>query len=127
MRTQLLSWYFLGVGSAATPRLKTVIRPSAAGTHRCRASYLRIVGPIYGLYSLGMAFYFATQGLGRQLITVASNGLRLTIGAGAGVLALYSFKADAMGMFLAISLGFVAYGGVNALALVCIKAPADSR
>lgn len=91
------------------------------------ASYLRIVGPVYGLYGLGMAFYFATQGLGRPLITVASNGLRLTISAGAAMLAFSLFKADAMGMFVAIACGFVAYGGVNALAVACIKTPADSR
>jgi len=37
---------------------------------------------------------------------------------------LYSFRADATGMFFAGALGFVAYGGINALALLCIKATA---
>jgi Na+-driven multidrug efflux pump len=91
------------------------------------ASYLRIVGPIYGLYGFGMALYFATQGLGRPLVTVASNGLRLAISAGAALLAEYFFKADSIGMFFAIAVGFLAYGGINALALLCTKAPADSR
>jgi MATE family, multidrug efflux pump len=91
------------------------------------ASYLRIIGPIYGLYGLGMALYFATQGVGRPLVTVASNGLRLTISAGAALLGMYLFEAGAMGLFLAVALGFLAYGGVNALALLCIKTPAVSR
>ena len=34
---------------------------------RLGTSYLRIVGPIYGLYGLGMALYFATQGFGSVL------------------------------------------------------------
>jgi hypothetical protein len=65
--------------------------------------------------------------LGRPLVTVASNGLRLMLSAGAALLAVYSFKANAMGMFFAIALGFFAYGGINTLALLCTKAPADSR
>jgi MATE family, multidrug efflux pump len=31
---------------------------------RFGTEYLRIVGPIYGFYGLGMALFFATQGFG---------------------------------------------------------------
>src|SRR5215468_10610754 len=44
--------------------------------------YLRIVGPIYGLYGLGMALYFATQGFGSVVWTVAANAARLLASAG---------------------------------------------
>ena len=35
------------------------------------ARYLRIVGPVYGLFGLGMALYFASQGAGRLLWPLA--------------------------------------------------------
>jgi hypothetical protein len=37
--------------------------------------YLRIVGPIYGLYDIGMALYFATQGFGSVMWTVGIGGV----------------------------------------------------
>src|SRR5262249_18923363 len=44
---------------------------------RVGALYLQIVGPIYGCYGLGMALYFATQGFGSVVWTVAANAVRL--------------------------------------------------
>lgn len=73
-------------------------------------SYLRTVGPFYGFYGLGMALYFATQGLGQPVATVAANGLRLLVSAATALFAVYVLKAGAIGAFLAIALGFVVYG-----------------
>jgi Na+-driven multidrug efflux pump len=89
-------------------------------------AYLRTVGPFYGFYGLGMALYFATQGLGRPVITVAANGLRLVVSACAALFAVYVLQAGATGAFIAIALGFVVYGGLNVLALLSIKEPASS-
>jgi putative MATE family efflux protein len=89
-------------------------------------TYLRTVGPFYGCYGLGMALYFATQGLGRPMATVASNGLRLLVSACAALFAVYVLEAGAIGAFMAIALGFVVYGGLNVLALLNIKEPVGS-
>ena len=51
--------------------------------------YLRIVGPIYGLYGLGMALYFATQGFGSVIWTVTANAVRLLASAGCALIAIY--------------------------------------
>ena len=51
--------------------------------------YLRIVGPIYGLYGLGMALYFATQGFGSVIWTVTANAVRLLASAGFALIAIY--------------------------------------
>src|SRR6266852_8016491 len=59
--------------------------------------YLRIVGPIYGLYGLGMALYFATQGLGSVVLTVTANAVRLLASAGCALVAtsgLISVRSD---------------------------------
>src|SRR5262245_22675079 len=50
--------------------------------------YLRIVGPIYGLYGLGMALYFATQGFGSVVWTVAANAARLIANAALALIAI---------------------------------------
>jgi putative MATE family efflux protein len=54
-----------------------------AGTH-----YLHAVGPAYGLFGLGMALYFASQGAGRLLWPLIANMTRLAIACGGGWLAL---------------------------------------
>jgi len=92
---------------------------------RAGSSYLRIVGPIYGFYGLGMALYFATQGLGRVLPTVAANGARLVISACGGLGAVFWLDAGPVGFFAAISAGFLVYGGLTACALLRLFKPAN--
>ena len=58
---------------------------------RVGALYLQIVGPIYGFYGLGMALYFATQGLGSVIWTVTANAVRLLASAGGAIVAVYWF------------------------------------
>ena len=50
--------------------------------------YLRVVGPFYGLFGLGMALYFASQGAGRLAWPLIANLTRLAIAAVGGSLAL---------------------------------------
>ena len=50
--------------------------------------YLRWVGPVYGVFGLGMGLYFASQGAGRLLWPWLANMARLVIAAGGGWLAL---------------------------------------
>jgi len=92
---------------------------------RAGSSYLRIVGPIYAFYGLGMALYFATQGLGRVLATVAANGVRLAVSACGGVLAVFLLDAGPVGFFMAIAAGFLVYGVLTACALLRLIKPAS--
>jgi putative MATE family efflux protein len=94
---------------------------------RAGSSYLTIVGPIYALYGLGMALYFATQGMGRVLPAVAANGARLAVSACGGLLAVFWLEAGPLGFFLAIAAGFVVYGGLTARALVRSMEPVSSK
>ena len=63
--------------SATTPAMR------AAG-----AQYLRIVGPAYGFFGMGLSLYFASQGAGRLLWPLLAGLIRLVIAIGGGWIAL---------------------------------------
>ena len=77
------------------------------------ARYLRAVGPFYGLFGLGMALYFASQGAGRLLWPLLANLTRLVIAAVGGWLAL-RWSGDVSYVFLALSAALAAFGLINA-------------
>jgi putative MATE family efflux protein len=75
--------------------------------------YLRAVGPVYGLFGLGLVLYFASQGAGRLLWPVTGNVLRLAVAAGGGWLALH-WGGTLAHVFFMQSVALVVYGLVNA-------------
>ena len=83
--------------------------------------YLQIVGPIYGFYGLGMALYFATQGVGRVALTVTANAVRLVVSAAFALIAVYVFDLRAIGFFAAVAIGFVMYAALTVCAVVRLK------
>jgi putative MATE family efflux protein len=83
----------------------------AAGTQ-----YLHAVGPAYGLFGLGLALYFASQGAGRLLWPLIANFMRLVIAAGGGWLALH-FGGELSLVFIAMSLALAVYGLINVIAV----------
>lgn len=94
---------------------------------RIGASYLQIVGPIYGLYGLAMAFYFATQGFGNVVLTVSANAFRLVASAGCSLGAIYWLDLGATGFFIAVAAGFCIYAAVATAAILRVqKRQADS-
>ena len=79
--------------------------------------YLQTVGPIYALYGLGMAIYFAMQGVGNVVPAVLANALRLLASAGGALAAVWWLGAGPFGVFIAIACGFILYGILNAYLL----------
>jgi putative MATE family efflux protein len=75
--------------------------------------YLRVVGPVYGVFGLGMGLYFASQGAGRLLWPFSANLARLVIAAGGGWLAL-RLGGDLSLVFVALALALCAMGVINA-------------
>ena len=51
-------------------------------------AYLRMVGPFYGFFGLGMALYFASQGAGALTWPLLAGLLRMIIAVGGGWLML---------------------------------------
>jgi putative MATE family efflux protein len=80
------------------------------------ARYLRIVGPFYGLFGLGMALYFASQGAGRLAWPLIANLTRLAIAAVGGSLAL-RLSGDLASVFVALAVALAAFGLINAAAV----------
>jgi hypothetical protein len=56
--------------------------------------------------------------MGRVLLAVLANGLRLLASAGGALLTIYWLDAGAAGFFIAVAAGFAAYGALTAGALI---------
>jgi putative MATE family efflux protein len=73
------------------------------------AAYLRVVGPTFGFFGLGLSLYFASQGAGRLAWPLLSGFLRLVIAIGGGWLVL-RFTGSLHALFAALALALVVYG-----------------
>ena len=73
------------------------------------SAYLRIVGPAYGFFGLGLALYFASQGAGRLFWPLLSGLIRLLIAVGAGAMLLWGTGSIA-GLYAMLALGLIVYG-----------------
>jgi putative MATE family efflux protein len=78
--------------------------------------YLRVVGPAFGFFGLGLALYFASQGAGRLWWPLAGGFLRLFIAIGGGW-ALLEATGEILWLYGALALGLAAYGITIALAV----------
>jgi putative MATE family efflux protein len=80
------------------------------------SQYLRVVGPCYGLFGLGMALYFASQGAGRLRWPLTAAVTRFVIAAGGGWLA-FRLSGDLTYVFCALAIALAVFGGINAAAV----------
>src|SRR5262245_56640554 len=81
------------------------------------SAYLRIVGPAYGFFGLGMALYFASQGAARLLWPLLAGSLRVVVAIGGGWLALR--LTDLLNwLFVALALGLIVYGVTLTVAIM---------
>ncbi len=80
------------------------------------AHYLRVVGPLYGFFGVGLVLYFASQGAGRLLWPVLGNIARLAVAGTGGWLAL-RWGGGLTGVFAAQGVALVVYGIVIASAI----------
>ena len=106
----------IGVSAAAAPRAWLSLFDSAPEMLDAGSRYLQVVGPAYGLFGLGMALYFASQGAGRLLWPFLANLTRLLIAAVGGYVAL-RVSGSLTGIFIALAVALCAFGLINAAAL----------
>jgi Na+-driven multidrug efflux pump len=114
----------IGLIVALFPAFWMGLFTSDAEVIRVGATYLRIVGPIYGFYGLGMALYFATQGFGSVMLTVTANAVRLLANAACALIAIFWLDLGAIGFFGAVAIGFFAYAALTVAAMLRLKEPA---
>lgn len=73
------------------------------------AAYLRVVGPFYGLYGLGFALYFASQGAGRLLWPLLAGLGRMLVATAGGWAMLHLTGAQGW-LYAMLALGLLIYG-----------------
>ncbi len=106
----------IGLAAALAPRAWLSLFDTAPQMIDAGTRYLQVVGPAYGLFGLGMALYFASQGAGRLLWPLIANLTRLVIAAGGGYLAL-RLTGSLTGVFAALAVALRAFGLINAAAI----------
>jgi putative MATE family efflux protein len=99
----------IGLAAAIWPKAWLGLFSSEPGVIEAGTRYLRIVGPTYGFFGLGLALYFASQGTGQMLGPVIAGLFRVSIaGAGGWLMLLWTGSVD--GLFAMLALGLVVYG-----------------
>jgi Na+-driven multidrug efflux pump len=106
----------IGLCAAAAPRVWLSLFDTDPAMIDAGSRYLHAVGPVYGLFGLGMALYFASQGAGRLLWPLLANFARLVIAAAGGLLAL-RWSGSLTGVFIALAVALAAFGLINAAAV----------
>jgi len=106
----------IGLAACGFPAAWLSLFASDPGTLDAGTLYFHRVGPVYGLFGLGMGLYFAAQGAGHLLWPLIANMVRLVIAAAGGVIAL-RLGAGVSGVFVALAAALVAFGTINAAAV----------
>src|SRR2546428_628982 len=103
----------IGLCAAAVPEAWLSLFDTDPAMLDAGSRYLHVVGPFYGLFGLGLALYFASQGAGRLSWPLLANQIRFAIAAGGGWLAL-RWSGDVSYVFVALSAALAAFGLMNA-------------
>ena len=93
---------------------------------RFGALYLRIVGPAYVCFGLGLGLFFVSQGFGRGVAAMNANAARLIVSAGAGLAAVYVLDLGVAGFCAAVAAGFCLYAALLVYAVLRVRAPEAS-
>lgn len=107
----------IGIGAALAPALWMNLFTTDPAVRSFGSLYLNIVGGCYGLFGLGLALFFASQGAGRMFWPLAGSAARLVVVAVGGWVCIYLLQAPATGFFVVIALSFVAYALTIAAAI----------
>ena len=106
----------IGLAVAMMPDLWSRLFTSDPAVLASANLYLRLVGPVFGMFGLGLALYFASQGSGKILGPVLASTVRLAVIALGGWW-LASISAPAWMIFALVGLSMVAYGVATAAAV----------
>jgi len=106
----------IGVAAALFPAAWLTLFSNDPAMIAAGSTYLRIVGPFYGFFGLGMALYFASQGAGALKWPLIAGFSRLVIAAGGGWLLVHS-TGSLTWVFAALGLGLAVMGLMIALAV----------
>jgi putative MATE family efflux protein len=99
----------IGVAAALWPAAWIGLFTTDPAAIETGSLYLRIVGPVYGFFGLGLSLYFASQGAGQLRWPLIAGGVRMTVALGIGSLALASGGGLAW-LFAALAAALLCFG-----------------
>jgi Na+-driven multidrug efflux pump len=114
----------VGLIVAFQPDLWIGLFSDDADVMRLGTLYLRIVGPTYLLFGLGLGLFYVTLGFGRAVAAMNANAVRMVASAAGGLVAIYWFDLGVAGFFAAVAAGFCVYAAMLVYAVVRISSPA---
>jgi len=85
--------------------------------------YLHIVGPAYLCFGLGLGLFYVMQGVGRGVVAMNANAVRMMTSAGCGLVAVYWLDLGVAWFFAAVAAGFCVYAALLARAVFGVWAP----
>ena len=106
----------VGIAAAIWPAAWLGLFGSDPGMLDAGVAYLRVVGPTYGFFGLGLSLYFASQGAGRLGWPLFGGLLRMIIAVGGAWLVL-TLTGSLAWAFAALALALVVYGVTVATAI----------
>jgi len=106
----------IGIMAAIWPEQWLRLFSAEADMIAVGSAYLRTVGPFYGFFGLGLALYFACQGVGRMFWPILSGVIRLVVALGGGWYGLH-LTGTSDGIFGALAAAMVFYGAIIATAV----------
>ena len=106
----------VGLAAALFPAAWLSLFSSEPAVIEAGTTYLRVVGPFYGFFGLGMALYFASQGAGTLTWPLIAGVLRLVIAVGGGWLML-RFTGNLALVFAALAFALAVFGTLIALSV----------
>jgi putative MATE family efflux protein len=107
----------IGLAAAIAPPLWMNIFTEEVAVRSFGGSYLNIVGGCYGLFGLGLALFFASQGAGRMLWPIIGSLARLVVIIVGGWLCVHVLDGGASGFFFVVALSLALYGVTIAAAI----------
>ena len=107
----------IGLGAALFPRAWLGLFTTDPAVMEAGVSYLRLVGPAYGFFGLGLALYFASQGAGRMLWPLLAGFFRMTTAALGGWVVVHWLGLGLPGLFVTMAIAMVIFGSTVAIAL----------
>ena len=106
----------IGVAAALFPEAWLGLFDRDPAMIEAGSAYLRIVGPFFGFFGLGMALYFASQGAGALRWPLMAGVSRMVIAVGGGYL-LLRWTGSLTFVYAALAAGLATLGVMIALAV----------
>lgn len=106
----------IGVMAALFPAAWLSLFTADAQVIEAGSVYLRMVGPFYGFFGLGMSLYFASQGAGALKWPLLAGLLRMIVAVGGGWLVLQWTGSLAL-VFLTLGVALAVFGIVVAVSV----------